>query len=672
MISSIIPPKKISPWYIITLISIPILFSFNLFLIQKGSAFTGYRDMLFFMGYGEFSPIIPFLIFIFIFVLISWAIYNDLIDNIIATHWKGKFFISLILLAVLSQFFFFCIPETNPDFIRYIQYANIFKNQGIFYYFEQWGTGFATHVDLPTGSLHYGILFSIFGEKRIIIQIFSLIITIATGFFIFLLGMKIHSKKTGIIASFLFLTFPFLLTQIPLMLIDIISIFYITIFAYFSYSYINDGKLFNMIISAIFFFLAVFSKILAPIFLVGIFVGFLINIVIQENRIQFYRRLTNLLLTSCIPCLIYFLYLSPIFSGRILEFTNEFYHISLNWTVLCIGFIIGLLILILSPLMLYQLKVLVIKSNLYKRLILILQSQFKSESIRNDIIVIFIFLAPLLLLSIFNFGKSFFYLRSLPIALGIIPAILAIMSILYCVIKKQYNIIPIIFWMIIPIIFIPHTMYKYYLPAYPAIALLGSVTIVCIKDTMIQKTIIAGVIISGVVIGLCVFFPMCITDSQINVKEGAEYLSNQGITKEDIQVLYVPTTERYLEKQRIYMFANFLPIWLNYYEKLDNNYFVTTVTNETELAGKISMENSSYIMIITDSSLIDNRIILPPILNSYSIVKVFNRGYHDAYWFNTQQVVVLRDNYQINPKIDFQDKGILDDKVRVGSVHIKL
>ncbi len=85
---------------------------------------------------------------------------------------KGNFIVILILLTLLSQILFLGIPETNPDFIRYIQYANIFQNYGIFYYFNQWGSGFLTHVDLPTGSLPFGVLFSIFGENRLFIQIF--------------------------------------------------------------------------------------------------------------------------------------------------------------------------------------------------------------------------------------------------------------------------------------------------------------------------------------------------------------------------------------------------------------------------------------------------------------------------------------------------------------------
>lgn len=660
--NSFINYQKKQFWFFLTLIVIPALFIINLLLIRMGMTFTGYRTMLIFYGYENFSFMIPIFIFIICFVFVNWVIWNNTFDNIEIFKNKKIFIFILVLLALLSQFFFVGIPETNPDFIRYIQYSQIFSDKGIFYYFAQWGSGFFTHVDLPTGSLPFGVLFSLFGENRLIIQVFSISITIVTAYFIFLIGEKNFSKKCGMIASLLFLSFPFLLTQIPLMLVDLISTFYITLFAYFAYSYQNDQKLRDLVISAITFFFAAYSKILAPLFLMGILAGLLIITMLKEDTIQPYQRLTLLFSVSCVPCALYFMHLSKLFSGPILEIFNKIYFFSWDWTIICIGIIIGLSIFVISPLIVYHLKSVFLKSNLYH------------QPIPTSHILISGIYGGLLTLVIFDLGRSYFYLRSLPNAIGIIPTILAIACIAYIIRKKQITAIPLILWIIIPILFMPNTMYKYLQPAYPAISLVCAMTICWIENVKLQKCITVSAILMGIIIALCVFYPMCITDSQINIQKSAGYLDTAGITNQEIHIIHIPTTDRFQQNERIKMFTTLLPIWFNYYGDKQHEYSISTVQNRNqylEIINESIEKNSQYVIIITDAPSIDDNIVLPSILNYYSIVKVYNEGYHAAYWFNTQQVIILKNNFYITSKIDLKDKGILDNKVYLQQIIFK-
>ena len=252
-------------WQILLLISIPILFVLNLYMIQKGQSYTGYRDMLFFYGYHDLNILIPIAIFAITFPLICLIIYKSPPQNWAILKNTKVFAACLVLLTLASQIFFFKNTRNKSDFTRYIQHAQIFTDYGPLYYFDQWGSA-SLHMSTCRGCLPFGILFMIFGENRLVIQFFSVIIVIITAYLIFLLGKKAFSKKCGIISALLFLSFPFLLTQIPLLLVDIISMFYLTAFAYFAYCYLEEGNVGTLLLSGALFFLAAFSKILAPLY----------------------------------------------------------------------------------------------------------------------------------------------------------------------------------------------------------------------------------------------------------------------------------------------------------------------------------------------------------------------------------------------------------------------
>jgi hypothetical protein len=149
---------------------------------------------------------------------------------------------------------------------------------------------------------------------------------------------------------------------------------------------------------------------------------------------------------------------------------------------------------------------------------------------------------------------------------------------------------------------------------------------------------------AGMVIALFVFYPMCITDSQINIQKSAEFFDSAAPSDQEIQVLYIPTTARFQDSERIRMETIQLPIWLNYYAVKKHDYLVTPVQNNNDyqkILRKFKEREVRHILLITDATEIDNTVLEPTVLNDYSIKKVFNQGYHNGYWFDTQQVVIL-------------------------------
>lgn len=625
---------------ILLFVAITLLFALNLCLIEKGDLITGYRNMLFFYFYHDFNFLIPFISFMLFFIISIILLHIVSAKNLFKLDniKNPGIFVFTIIVAIISisQIFLLKIPETNPDFIRYFKYAQIFKDHGFLYYFTEWGTAFSSHVDLPISSIPFGILFTIFGTNRYAIQIFSIFIVIITAYVIFLLGSKIFSKKCGIISSLVFVSFPFLLTQIPLFLVDIVSTFYITLFAFFSYCYLERGSISFLLISGILFFLAIFSKILAPFFIAGILIGFLIITLFKSNDNQPYLRLTLLNAICFIPSLTYFFYLSPSFSELVPGMVRQNYSLPLNWTIISVIIIFFSLIFIILPLL--------VAFPLKRFFNLIFKATDFPFKILTVLLLYFIILA---LLSI-NFGKSYFYLRSLPIALGIIPALLVFISIGCIIWKKELTAVPLILWFLIPVIFMPNTMYKYLQPAYPAIALLCGLFITWMKDEMIQKSLIVGIIISGLVIALCVFYPMCMTHSQINLKNGVEYIEDSTQLKQGLRILYIPTTERFIE--RINLFIGHIPIWFDYYSTSLIEYNLSVIQSQSEYQNIINdcvNENATYLIIISDCSQINRSVLMPTILDNYSIMRVYNHGYHAAYWWNTQQVIILKNNRMI-------------------------
>lgn len=631
----------------------PLLFIINLLLIKEGKDFTGYRNMLFYTS--DIDMLTPLIVFVFSYICI--LVYYQKI-NIEVPKDKLRIIILLLLLAFAPQIAFLNIPETNPDFIRYYQYSEILKNHGLLYYLGEWGTGFGAHVDLPMGSLPFGIIFSLFGSERIYIQIFMCLVLFLTSYIIFLLGSHMFNAKMGIISSVVFLSFPFMLSQVPLLLIDIISTLYITALAYVLYKYHDDERIcFYLVMPATLLFIAFFSKILSLFFIVPIIMGIIIihlfNL-LSENKKSNRRPILFLSLSSSLV-LSYMIIISDFYKITALNllYSKTGINISNNYFEFTL---IGVVVASLASV-----------SILYKFFTYNLGWRIKTTA-HNYKYPILIFIYVIIILAfISDFGNHFFYLRSLPNAVGIVPSILLFSSLALIVKNRETTkMLPIILWVFVPIFLLPHVMYKYLQPAYPAIALTCGYVIYNFKYDDIQRFVTLNVFISGLIIALLVFYPMSITHSQINVKETVEEMENLKI--EEFDVVYLPEKPFFIESFRIHQFEVFAPVWVNYYSKSNIELNIITIQNNMEYKNylrSIKQSEKPYIIIVTDQALIDERVLPPEILLNYSIYDIKNKGYHAAFWTSTRQVIILGKK---ESPIIIEDHGILDDKVYLTSL----
>jgi hypothetical protein len=175
--------------------------------------------------------------------LTSWKwVFND-ID---LGRWAFVFVLSLVFAWLLSlanfyekrkalvlfvvSFFtgacFWSAPEVIVDSSRYFTQAKELSVYGVGYFAEQWGKKVFAWTDLPLMPFLYGLVFKFLGEKRIFIQVLNTLFYSSTVVLTYQLGKTLWHEETGFWAGLLLLGFPYLYTQVPLLLVDVPTMFF--------------------------------------------------------------------------------------------------------------------------------------------------------------------------------------------------------------------------------------------------------------------------------------------------------------------------------------------------------------------------------------------------------------------------------------------------------------
>ena len=118
-------------------------------------------------------------------------------------------------------------PEVIVDASRYFTQAKHLELYGLAYFLREWGGQIAAWTDLPLIPLLYGLIFSLAGEDRIYIQVFTTLLFSASAVLTYLIGRTLWDEATGFCAGALLLGMPYLLTQVPLMLVDVPTMFFL-------------------------------------------------------------------------------------------------------------------------------------------------------------------------------------------------------------------------------------------------------------------------------------------------------------------------------------------------------------------------------------------------------------------------------------------------------------
>lgn len=135
----------------------------------------------------------------------------------------------LVLLSYGAGAFFWGEPEVIVDSARYFIQAKHLEINGIVSFLREWGGAVPAWTDLPLLPFLYGLLFSLFGESRIWIQLFTTALFSLTVAATYLTGRTLWDEDVGISAGLLLLGMPYLYTQVPLMLVDVGTMCFFTL-----------------------------------------------------------------------------------------------------------------------------------------------------------------------------------------------------------------------------------------------------------------------------------------------------------------------------------------------------------------------------------------------------------------------------------------------------------
>ena len=172
----------------------------------------------------------------------------------------GKPVIWLFITSFSISALFWAEPEVIVDASRYFVQAKFLELYGIGYFFKEWGNEIMVWTDLPLIPLLYGLVFKFFGEYRAGIQLFNSLLFSGTVVLTYLIGKTLWHETVGVYGGALLLGIPFLLTQVPLMLVDVAAMFFFTLALFATIKAVKQGGAALLILASVTIVLAMLSK----------------------------------------------------------------------------------------------------------------------------------------------------------------------------------------------------------------------------------------------------------------------------------------------------------------------------------------------------------------------------------------------------------------------------
>jgi hypothetical protein len=229
----------------------------------------------------------------------------------------------LLVSSGAASMVFWSEPELIVDASRYITQAKHLETYGIVYFFKEWGRDIPVWTDLPLVPFLYGLLFTLAGESRIVIQVFTTVLFSLTVVCTHLIGKTLWNRYTGFFGGILLLGIPYIYSQVPLFLVDVPAMFILTFSIYAFIMAIEKGRSW-ITLSAVAVFLTFFSKYSAWLMLSVFGAVFLVYLKHPPNsRRTVLQRSIAVSYVSFILILVLFVLKFDVFSGQI-AFLHEY------------------------------------------------------------------------------------------------------------------------------------------------------------------------------------------------------------------------------------------------------------------------------------------------------------------------------------------------------------
>lgn len=267
----------------LTLITFPILYIFR---SLDDNALTGWKWV--FSGAGAERVFLLILSGIILSFFISKSSFSD----------RYPFHL-LFILSFITVLPVWKEPEVILDASRYFIQAKHLELYGISYFFREWGKEIGAWTDMPAVPFLYGIIFRYLGESRIFIQLFNTLLFSSTVMLTCLLGRKLWDKETGFFSGLFLLGIPYLTIQVPLMLVDIHAMFFLTLSLFSFLKAIEKGGIIWIAFSVFAVILTLFAKYSVWLML-SVLPVTVIAYQFKDRRTAFYRAAIIMLIVVLI------------------------------------------------------------------------------------------------------------------------------------------------------------------------------------------------------------------------------------------------------------------------------------------------------------------------------------------------------------------------------------
>lgn len=188
--------------------------------------------------------------------------------------------VSLFVISYAVSAIFWAEPEVIVDASRYFTAAKYIELYGVLHFVREWGRGIPAWTDMPAIPFLYGLVFRIFGESRLFIQALNSLFFSGTVVLTYLTGKTLWDERLGMTGGLLLLGIPYLYCQVPLMMVDVPSMFFLALSVYAFLKALERGGIL-IGASAITIFVTFYSKystwlmltVLAVIFVMYLYRG---------------------------------------------------------------------------------------------------------------------------------------------------------------------------------------------------------------------------------------------------------------------------------------------------------------------------------------------------------------------------------------------------------------
>ncbi len=420
------------------------------------------------------SEIIWFVPLIIAGIFLMYAVLNSPISR-----QKPSLFLFLFSFGVSALFW--KVPEVIIDASRYFTYGKHLELYGIRYFISEWGNSINAWTDLPLVPFLYGLIFKLFGEGRAFIQVFTSVLFSMTVVVTYRIGKTLWDEETGFYAGALLLGIPYIFSQIPLMLVDVPTMFLLTLSIYVFMQALREGGGW-IFLSALSIFAALLSKysawmmlsVIGIVFIVYAGEGLWVRGYGQKKR----KEIPEAGFRDCLRRALFVTLIVSIFAGVVLYF----------------------------------------KFNVIAEQIAFLR-EYQAPGLRR-------------------WGESF--VSTFLFQIHPIVTLAALYSVYESIRKRDLKFL-IVFWLILLIVVFQIRRSRYVMIVFPMVTLMGSYGLQKIKDPEIRRYLLSCAVAASLVVALFAYLPYLQTMSMVNFKDAGAFLD--GTAAEKVEVLVIPSSE---------------------------------------------------------------------------------------------------------------------------------